>query len=139
MNYKECKRCGRPVMDKLLNKDGLCTVCRLDISEEDKRANEQYLKNIVKKFNWQHVATIYQDSKVYVDEEEITITVNLKTGDFNFEFLVPESNVSLCLDQRSVFYIAVRFNELYEQITNMAKVLKKSNFVDTKWLKRGIK
>ena len=27
MNYKECKCCGRPVMEILLNKDGLCSVC----------------------------------------------------------------------------------------------------------------
>lgn len=35
MNYKECKCCGRSVMEFLLNKDGLCSVCRLDVPAED--------------------------------------------------------------------------------------------------------
>lgn len=94
---------------------------------------EQYLKDMVAKYGWKTFAIIDEDNVMYEDTEGITIRINLKTGDFNFEYLVPESQAELVLDKRNLFYEEVVFTKFYAQVRNIAKYLKESKLVKTAW------
>lgn len=95
---------------------------------------EKYLKEMIKEFDWRCVANIDGKKKLFIDKDEISIIVNLESGDYNFEFCVPNSRADLYLGRRGIFYHREPFLDSYEQIMHMAVTLKESSYVQSDWM-----
>lgn len=72
-------------------------------------------------------------NNTYVDVNDIAISVNTKSEEFELSYIIPHSTMKITSGPCGSFCNEKHFMRLYTQITNQANVLKSSAYAQTYW------